>query len=150
MLRHAETPKGSRRVPTRLTTVHSRPVTRLGGSACFFSPASSALLVARVDETPIEDFVTIPGAKKVVAQFESFEGRHPERSCSSGGARDLACSDTAFLPARFLLPMLRTRGVGMTSVSRDCQNEPIREKRSHIPNSRHSITLASRALIPES
>jgi len=33
MLRHAETPKGSRRVPYVLPTVHSRPVTRSSGSA---------------------------------------------------------------------------------------------------------------------
>src|SRR5580704_16716197 len=34
-LRHAEMPKGSRRVPNVYRRVHSRPVTRLSGSACF-------------------------------------------------------------------------------------------------------------------
>src|SRR6185503_14353215 len=41
MLRHAETPKGSRGVPKRRETVHSRPVTRHRGSACFAVGRSS-------------------------------------------------------------------------------------------------------------
>src|SRR5436309_12021753 len=49
---------------------------------------------------------------------ESLDQRHPERSRFSGGVKDLPAYVS--VAARFLAPLVKTRGFGMTPWENDC------------------------------